>query len=34
MALRETRSSEFTLRDTPIFSCIAGEPPAVLEALG
>ncbi|MEX2557300.1 MAG: chlorite dismutase family protein [Actinomycetota bacterium] len=34
MALRETRSSEFTLRDTPIFSCIAGEPLAVLEALG
>ncbi len=34
MALRETRSSEFTLRDTPIFSCIAGEPLAVLETLG
>jgi chlorite dismutase len=34
MALRETRSSEFTLRDTPIFSCIAGEPGAVLETLG
>ena len=34
MALRETRSSEFTLRDTPIFSCIAGEPLAVLESLG
>ena len=34
MALRETRSSEFTLRDTPIFSCIAGEPLAVLEAVG
>jgi len=34
MALRETRSSEFTLRDTPIFSCIAGDPLAVLESLG
>jgi chlorite dismutase len=33
-ALRETRSSEYTLRDTPIFSCIAGEPHAVLDALG
>ena len=34
MALRETKSSEYTLRDTPIFSCIAGEPLDVLEALG
>src|SRR5207249_5090699 len=34
MALRETRSSEYTLRDTPIFSCIAGEPLSVLEATG
>ena len=34
MDLRETRSSEFTLRDTPIFSCIAGEPADVIEALG
>jgi chlorite dismutase len=34
MALRETRSSEYTLRDTPIFTCIAGEPLAVLEAIG
>jgi chlorite dismutase len=34
MALRETRSSEYTLRDTPIFTCIAGEPLAVLETLG
>jgi len=34
MALRETRSSEYTLRDTPIFSCIAGEPDAVLASLG
>ncbi|MFY9587608.1 MAG: chlorite dismutase family protein [Actinomycetota bacterium] len=34
MELRETRSSEFTLRDTPIFTCIAGEPLAVLETLG
>jgi chlorite dismutase len=34
MELRETRASEFTLRDTPIFTCIAGEPLAVLETLG
>jgi chlorite dismutase len=34
MALREARSSEFTLRDTPIFSCIAADPGAVLETLG
>jgi chlorite dismutase len=34
MELRETRASEFTQRDTPIISCIAGEPFAVLESLG
>jgi chlorite dismutase len=34
MELRETRSSEFTLRDTPIFSCIAGEPAEVIASLG
>jgi len=34
MQLREARSSEYTLRDTPIFSCIAGEPLSVLEATG
>ena len=34
MELRETRASEFTLRDTPIFTCIAGEPLSVLDALG
>ena len=34
MQLREARSSEYTLRDTPIFSCIAGEPLGVLEATG
>jgi chlorite dismutase len=34
MKLREARSSEYTLRDTPIFSCIAGEPLSVLEATG
>ena len=33
MALRETRASEFTLRDTPIFTCIAGEPQAVLDVI-
>ena len=34
MQLREARSSEYTLRDTPIFTCIAGEPLAVLEGCG
>jgi chlorite dismutase len=34
MELRETRSSEYTLRDTPIFSCIAGEPEDVIASLG
>ena len=34
MELRETRASEFTLRDTPIFSCIAGEPLEVLSSIG
>ena len=34
MQLREARSSGYTLRDTPIFSCIAGDPLAVLEAAG
>jgi chlorite dismutase len=33
MELRETRASEYTLRDTPIFTCIAGEPDAVLAAI-
>ena len=34
MELRETRSSAFTLRDTPIFTCVAAEPLEVLEACG
>lgn len=34
MQLREARSSEYTLRDTPIFSCIAGDPVVVLEGAG
>jgi chlorite dismutase len=34
MELRGARSSEYTLRDTPIFTCISGEPLAVLEACG
>jgi chlorite dismutase len=34
MELREARASEYTLRDTPIFSCLAGEPLAVLESCG
>lgn len=32
--LRGTPASEYTLRDTPIFTCVAGDPAAVLEALG
>ena len=34
MKLRETESSEYTERDTPIFTCIAMSLPEVLEALG
>jgi len=33
MALRETKSSEYTLRDTPIFSCIAMTAGDALDAL-
>jgi len=33
MELRETKSSEFTLRDTPIFTCIAMSPADALDAL-
>jgi chlorite dismutase len=33
MELREARSSAFTLRDTPIFTCIAAEPLRALEAI-
>lgn len=32
--LRGTPASEYTLRDTPIFTCVAGDPAAVLETLG
>jgi chlorite dismutase len=34
MELREAKSSLYTLRDTPIFSCIAMPLPAVLDTLG
>jgi chlorite dismutase len=34
MELREARSSEYTLRDTPIFTCVTGEPLEVLELCG
>ncbi len=34
MDLRETEGSLYTLRDTPIFTCIAAEPEAALDALG
>jgi chlorite dismutase len=33
MKLRETKSSEFTLRDTPVFTCIAMTPADALDAL-
>jgi chlorite dismutase len=33
MKLRETKSSEYTLRDTPIFTCIAMSPADALDAL-
>jgi chlorite dismutase len=33
MKLRETKSSEYTLRDTPIFTCIAMTPADALDAL-
>jgi chlorite dismutase len=33
MKLRETKSSEYTLRDTPIFTCIAMMPADALDAL-
>lgn len=33
MKLRETKSSEYTLRDTPIFTCIAMSAPDALDAL-
>ena len=33
MKLRETKSSEFTLRDTPIFTCIAMSGPDALDSL-
>jgi chlorite dismutase len=33
MKLRETKSSEYTLRDTPIFTCIAMSPTDALDAL-
>jgi chlorite dismutase len=34
MALRESEASMYTLRDTPIFTCIAMEPERMLETLG
>ncbi|MCC6175354.1 MAG: chlorite dismutase family protein [Chloroflexi bacterium] len=33
MKLRETRASEYTLRDTPIFTCIAMTPDEMLDTL-
>jgi chlorite dismutase len=34
MELRETESSLYTLRDTPIFTCLKAEGPELLRALG
>jgi len=34
MELRETQGSRYTLRDTPIFSCVAKPLPDILKALG
>lgn len=34
MALRETDASRYTLRDTPIFTCVRGELRSVLNTLG
>jgi chlorite dismutase len=34
MRLRETEASRYTERDTPIFTCIAGDVRTVLESLG
>ena len=34
MELRETESSRYTLRDTPIFTCIHGDVGQVLDSLG
>ncbi len=34
MDLRETEGSLYTVRDTPIFTCISQEPQAAFDALG
>jgi chlorite dismutase len=34
MELRETEASSYTLRDTPIFTCVAVPLAEVLETLG
>ncbi|GIX05850.1 MAG: hypothetical protein KatS3mg115_0253 [Candidatus Poribacteria bacterium] len=34
MELRESQASQYTVRDTPIFTCIRGEIESVLESLG
>jgi chlorite dismutase len=34
MTLRETESSKYTLRDTPIFTCVRGDIRQVLGLLG
>ena len=34
MELRETDASQYTLRDTPIFTCVAADIQSALDALG
>ena len=34
MELRETEGSLYTLRDTPIFTCVSKDPQDALDALG
>ena len=34
MALRETEGSRYTLRDTPIFTCVRGSLKETLDTLG
>jgi chlorite dismutase len=34
MDLRETEASQYTLRDTPMFACVAQSLPEILEAIG
>lgn len=33
MALRESQQSSYTLRDTPVFTCVSAEMPAILDSI-